>query len=212
MKLIFALSISMISFFGFSQVEVSSNIGCRLNAQSSVNAMFFEYNVDDVVLMEDGSTAHLTKTDRTEGFAIGGRIQAGYQFNQKLEFGVQAGTFVNAYFNYFVPMFQAYTSLGAYGKYNFGDRLSLQATADSFKIPSFKPGIAFGIAPEYKVGKSNNIGLRFSAQYYNANNEDIYPNELEIKSEGVVVNYSKPVEITTSGVMFELGLAFNIID
>lgn len=212
MKFIITIGIVLTGFLGMTQNKQNNDNGFRLKVHSSLNSMLIGHKLTDEVTLDNGTRTEISQSSQTKGGGLGGRVQAGYQINNNWTFGVQGGIFVRTYFNYVFPVFEAYTSLGACAQYDFNDRFSMQATFDNFKIPNRQPGLAFGIAPEYVVGKKKDIGLRFSLQYHHARKQKSYSDHFLYEPDNMMYYHEGTGESVSNGVLLELGLTFKIRD
>lgn len=210
MKFIITIGMVLTGFLGMAQNESNIERGFRLKVHSSLNSMFINHELTDEVTLDNGTRTKISQSSRTRGTGLGGRIQTGYQMNNNWTIGVQGAVFLRTYFFYVFPKFDAYTSLGAYAQYDFNDRFSMQATFDIFKIPNRQPGLAFGIAPEYIVGKNKDIGLRFSMQYHRSKNKKSYSDHFLYAPDNMMYYHEGTGESVSNGVLLELGLTFRI--
>lgn len=203
------LSIVVLTFIsnGFGQQMKENQSGLEFNVITSINNLSVVHFIETHREYDDGTSRNYTTHGSDHGFGIGGKLQLGYRFNEHWSAGIQAGAFVIFGWDWFLPTFQGYASIGGYGQYHFGERLSILGVVDYSKLHKVKPGISFGLGPQWMLGKKKNVGLRFITQIFRGKESST---DLIVDEDGYGDYTADGSERSSRGPMFELGVTFRI--
>lgn len=183
--------------------------GLEFQINSSVTLMNIRQKMRVQLLDDEGSTYWKQHIDDIIERGIGTDLELGYRFNNKWSAGGYVGAifFVRGFWG-FLPDGDVSLDAGIYGSYHFSDRFTLSATLGRRVLPNIDLTHAFGLSPEFKLGKRKRMKLRLSTEFFYSEVDETYSQHIYDDNYNLVHVHEGTAPKTTFGWMTEIGLAF----